>query len=95
MVQPERFYLASLGNLGKCGEICFRGPGLAEWDMSLFKNTSLTERFRLQFRAEFFNILNHANFNFPNISVFSGGAISPSAGLITSTATTPDRFSLD
>ena len=37
----------------------------------------------LQFRAEFFNVLNHANFGTPNATVFSSGAISPSAGLIT------------
>ena len=42
----------------------------------------------LQFRAEFFNVLNHANFGTPNATVFSSGAISPSAGLITTTATT-------
>ena len=40
------------------------GPGLAEVDLSLFKNTALTERTNLQFRAEFFNVLNHANFGY-------------------------------
>ena len=57
-------------------------------DTSLFKDTSLTEKVTLQFRAEFFNLLNHANFGNPNPNVFLNGAISPSAGLITNTATT-------
>ena len=47
------------------------GPGQIYWDASVFKSTKLTERLTLQFRAEFFNILNHANFGNPasNISV--------------------------
>ena len=39
-------------------------------------------------RAEAFNVINHANFGTPNATVFSGTAISPTAGLISSTATT-------
>jgi hypothetical protein len=56
--------------------------------VSLFKNTRVAEKMTLQFRAEVFNLLNHANFGPPNATVFSGGAISASAGLITTTATT-------
>jgi hypothetical protein len=37
------------------------GPGVARWDASLFKNTKISERFSSQFRAEFFNALNHTN----------------------------------
>ncbi len=43
----------------------FSGPGLADVDFSLFKNTSLTERTNLEFRAEFFNIFNRVNFGPP------------------------------
>lgn len=40
-----------------------RGPGLQRWDMSLFKNTNITERVMLQFRAEATNVFNHTNFD--------------------------------
>ena len=47
------------------------GPGLATWDFSTIKNTNLSERVTLQFRAEIFNLLNRANFNTPNLIVFT------------------------
>ncbi len=64
-------------------------------DLSVLKNTRLSERFTLQFRAEFFNLLNRANFGTPNPIVFgtfpARGAGQPtfsaSAGLITTTTT--------
>jgi hypothetical protein len=85
---PNAFSLPQAGTFGNLGRGVFSGPGLAEVDASLFKTTAITERTNLQFRAEFFNVLNHANFGTPNATVFSNGAISPSAGLITTTATT-------
>jgi len=56
-------------------------------DTSLFKQIPLKENWNLQFRAEAFNILNHANFSHPAPIVFAGSAISPSAGVITDTIT--------
>lgn len=73
------------GNLGRDTLI---GPGLATWDFSVLKDTAIRERMRIEFRAEFFNILNHANFNSPNAIVFTPSGISPTAGVITSTSTT-------
>ncbi|MGA8023794.1 MAG: hypothetical protein WB990_12540, partial [Candidatus Acidiferrales bacterium] len=64
------------------------GPGLATWDFSVLKNTSITERFNLQFRAEIFNLLNRANFNTPNLIVFTPSGVSGTAGAINSTSTT-------
>jgi hypothetical protein len=82
-----------LGNLGRNTLI---GPGLANLDFSLFKNNRLrriSENFNVQFRAEFFNVFNRANFSSPvdNHVVFdqTGHPIS-SAGLIDSTQT-PSR----
>jgi hypothetical protein len=64
------------------------GPGLATWDFSAIKNTTLHERLSLQFRAEFFNILNRANFNTPSLITFTPTGVSGTAGAITSTSTT-------
>jgi hypothetical protein len=79
------------GNLGRNTLI---GPGVSKLDFSVFKNNPvkrISESFNVQFRAEFFNILNRANFASPtdNFTVFDhlGNPIS-SAGLITSTQTT-------
>jgi hypothetical protein len=59
---------AALGS--KPGQI--PGPGFHRLDYSLFKNFKINERFSTQFRAEFFNILNHPNFNAPN---FGGNGV--------------------
>jgi hypothetical protein len=85
---PNAFVLPAAGTYGNLGRGTFIGPGLADLDLSVFKDTVVAERTTLQFRAEFFNALNRANFGTPNATVFAGGAINASAGLITSTATT-------
>ncbi len=76
------------GFYGNLSRDSLTGPGITEWDYSMFKDTTLHERARLQLRAEFFNILNHANFNTPNLVVFTPSGVSPTAGVITSTSTT-------
>jgi len=48
------------------------GPAISRLDFSLFKNFQLSDRFRLQFRSEFFNILNHPTFNAPG---FGGNGV--------------------
>ena len=50
---------------GSAGRNILSGPGQTTWDFSLVKNTRFYERYNLQFRTEFFNIFNHANFNQP------------------------------
>ena len=50
-----------LGTFGNAGRNIIRGPGFQNWDLSIFKNIPITERYRLEFRAEFFNIWNHVN----------------------------------
>ena len=85
---PNAFILPIAGTYGNLGRGTLRGPGLANVDLSLLKNTAISERFGLQFRAEFFNALNHTNLATPNPIVFSGTGFSPSAGLITTTTTT-------
>ncbi len=89
---PKAYILPMPGTFGNLGRGVLRGPGLSEVDLSLFKDISLTERVHLQFRAESFNLLNHANFSPPGGSVFGGsGTISPSAGVITTTGSKTSR----
>ena len=87
---PNAFLVPPNGTYGNLGRDAFIGPGLATLDLSLLKDTKITEKLGLQFRAEFFNALNRANFNTPNLIVFTSatGAPSPAAGVITSTSTT-------
>jgi hypothetical protein len=62
----SRFSPSPLGQLGNANRRFFHGPGVNNWDMALLKDTKLTETTNLQFRAEFFNIFNHAQFQTPN-----------------------------
>jgi hypothetical protein len=94
-LNPASFSLEPLGTLGNLGRDTGIGPGLWNLDTALLKDTKITkisETFSVQFRAEFFNILNHTNFAPPpSLSVFnlnSNGtaAPNPAFGQITSTA---------
>ena len=81
--------------LGDAGRNVGRGPGLADWDTSLFKNfrvLRVSDTFNVQFRFEVFNALNHTNFSPPtstSLRLFTQ-ALAPilSAGNLTSTSTT-------
>jgi hypothetical protein len=85
---PNAFVLPTVGTFGNLGRGVLTGPSLTNLDLSLFRTFAVRERLNLQFRSEFFNVLNHANFASPNPIVFANGVISSSAGLITSTVTT-------
>lgn len=87
---PNAFLTPPNGTYGNVGRDVLVGPGLATVDVSLRKDTHLTERVNLQFRAEFFNVLNHTNFNIPNPVVFTSATsgASPTAGVISGTSTT-------
>jgi hypothetical protein len=95
---PAAFTAPYPGTFGNVGRDTLTGPGLTELDLALAKSTTIHERLRAQFRAEFFNVLNHSNFTTPNAVVFSSGptpktptveaAASPTAGVISATATT-------
>ena len=56
----------ALGSFGNTGKNTVRGPGYRNWDFSVFKNFALPDRTSLQFRAEFFNLLNHTTLSFNN-----------------------------
>jgi carboxypeptidase family protein len=87
---PNAFVLPAAGTYGNAGRNVLVGPGLVSTDVSLAKNVAVSEKVKAQFRAEFFNLFNRANFGTPNAVVFTSAtaAVSPTAGIITSTSTT-------
>jgi hypothetical protein len=93
---PNAFTQPLPGTYGNAGRNILQGPRLYETDLSLAKKFVLAERATLQFRAEFFNLFNHTNFNTPNPVVYAAatGGPSPTAGIVTSTATTSRQVQL-
>jgi len=99
---PNIYSLPAADTWGNVGRNSACGPPLRDLDTSLIKQTKITERVGLEFRAEFFNIFNIPNFQVPAYTVFSGraagctsgaipnscGVYSPTAGRITATTTT-------
>jgi hypothetical protein len=81
---PAAFAPSALGTEGDSRRRFFHGPGIDNFDFALIKNTAINERFNLQFRGEFFNIFNHAQFLTPSgITGFSGAtATSTSFGQV-------------
>ena len=85
----------SLATYGSLPRNYLRGPNYVNFDMAFAKTTAITERVKIEFRAEFFNLLNHANFLNPGVTnngngTFSGGGggVNPTSSLfgqITST----------
>jgi hypothetical protein len=92
------FTLPAVGLLGNLGRNTLIGPAYADLDASVAKTTkvpSISEQFAVQFRAEFFNVLNHPNFGAPAGGLFvqgpnGTGLPNPTAGQITTT-TNPGR----
>jgi hypothetical protein len=68
------------GTFGNLGRNSIYGPGFGSVDFSVFKNTSISERRRAEFRVEIFNLFNRTNYANPNATFSSG-----SFGQITST----------
>jgi hypothetical protein len=70
---------------GNSGYNMLWGPGWQDWDMSLEKNTIFKERYRIQLRADSFNIFNHPNFGTPNSAITNPANV----GTITSISGSP------
>ncbi len=74
---PQCFTISAPGTFGDLGSDTLIGPRFVDFDFAVLKDTTLRENLRLQFRAEFFNILNHTNLALPNASLFVGGGSDP------------------
>ena len=72
---PACFTPTPYGTIGNLGRNNLIGPGYVDTDFGVMKNTRITERVNLQFRAELFNIFNHTNFSLPTNGLFSAGSI--------------------
>jgi hypothetical protein len=80
------FFIPCAGNVGNSRRGQLIGPGLSQWDMSLYKNTKITDRLSVELRWEVYNLLNRANFHyFPDnnvlgscTTVLAGGGCDPS-----------------
>jgi hypothetical protein len=73
-INPAAFAIPAAGQFGTCAPRDFHGPGLWDADLSLFKEFRITESKRFEFRAEFFNALNHPNFAEPDANISSPGS---------------------
>jgi len=62
-LDPTAFALPATGEFGNLAKGLLRGPNLMIWDTGIFKNVPIRERWKVQFRAEFFNVLNRVNLN--------------------------------
>lgn len=79
------------GTFGTAGRNIFTGPHFRDWDLSLVKSWQLGERVKMQFRGEFFNVLNHPNFANPWGASGTYGLVDPSApGSFGFSGATPD-----
>ena len=63
---PTVFSVPAVGTLGDPSKTLFRGPGLNNWDVSLFKDFAIHDRLRMQLRSEFYNFFNHTQYSTVN-----------------------------
>jgi hypothetical protein len=96
---PSSAHPTCINLRGNAGRNILIGPGLANLDFSLAKNTRIRDSFNVQFRAEAFNVFNRANYQVPPLingtDIFlSSGAPNDAAGVLTSTTTTSRQIQL-
>ena len=75
------FYIPCPGTVGNSNRNQLIGPGLSQWDMTLMKNTKITERLNMEIRWEVYNILNRGNFYY-----FPDNTFGASFGTVTKTS---------
>ena len=82
------FGIPNMATLGNAAKYVLRGPGRNNWDISMFKDFKMTERFRASFRCESYNTFNHTQFSGLDLTarfdVTSGAQTSPTFGNLTS-----------
>ena len=81
-INPAAFSIPATGHFGTCRPYSVHGPGYQTVDLSLFKSFATTESTRLEFRSEFFNALNHANFAAPSSYIGNPGSFGKVYGTV-------------
>ena len=79
---PACFTLQAPGTFGNLGRNTGRGPNMVNADIAFLKDTKLSERYNLQFRAELFNIANHPNYALPSAGLGGGAQLFVSGGSV-------------
>ena len=82
---PAAYAVPAPFTYGNAARNSLFGPGIINWDQAMYKKFAITERIGLEFRAEFFNIMNHANFDVPAANI----SVPAQVGKITSTTSVP------
>ena len=72
-LNPAAFAVPQPGTYGDLSRNAVRGPGMYQWDLTLSKKFPFNENKNVEFRAECYNLLNHAVFQIPNYATVSGG----------------------
>jgi Carboxypeptidase regulatory-like domain len=89
-VNPACFTTPAVGEVGNVGRDSLFGPNSINLNMSVQKMTRISERFNLQFRAEFFNILNRVNFGNPGFPTLTQGSSTGSLASVTGGTAAPN-----
>jgi hypothetical protein len=89
--EVARFTFPGAGQIGTSGRNAFRGPGFFNVDLSLVKRIAIVENVRLTFRAEFYNALNHANFQNPGTSIVTPATFGRISSVFNTSSTTGAR----
>lgn len=96
-IDATAFQLQPPGTYGNSGRNILEGPNFITFDMGVYKNTSISETMKLQFRAEFFNLFNRTNFAIPdNLVIFTSeqSTVPANFGRITRTTSTSRQIQL-
>jgi Carboxypeptidase regulatory-like domain/TonB dependent receptor len=95
-INPAAFAVPAANTFGDLGRNAFRAPRISQLDLALSKDIPLTERMRLRFRADVFNIFNRAQFGAPNadISQVNFGEITSTISNYATGRGTPREFQL-
>jgi len=95
-VNPAAFSTPSPGTFGNLGRNAFRAPGISQLDLAFMKDVSITERIRIRFRADMFNVFNRAQYGAPNadVSQVNFGVITTTISSYATGRGTPREFQL-